>query len=71
MKREDVMRDGRSARGWSRPHPLRLRSGGGFLGSVVVFVVLIPVLGILKTCLLVASLKLGSLLLVAALSPRS
>ena len=46
-------------------------SVGGFLGSVVVFVVLIPVLGILKTCLLVASLKLGSLLLVAALLPRS
>ena len=42
---------------------------GAFLGSIVVSVVLIPVLGILETCLLVATLKLGSLLLVAALRP--
>jgi len=44
---------------------------GAFLGSIVVSVVLIPVLGILETCLLAAILKLGSLLLVAALTPRS
>ncbi|MFB0533706.1 MAG: hypothetical protein ACETWR_01865, partial [Anaerolineae bacterium] len=42
---------------------------GAFLGSIVVSVVLIPVLGILETCLLAATLKLGSLLLVAALRP--
>ena len=42
---------------------------GAFLGSIVVSVVLIPVLGILKTCLLAAALKLGSLFLVAALRP--
>jgi len=39
---------------------------GAFLGSIAVSVVLIPVLGILETCLLAATLKLGSLLLVAA-----
>ena len=44
---------------------------GAFLGSIVVSVILIPVLGILETCLLAATLKLGSLLLVAVLSPRS
>jgi spermidine synthase len=44
---------------------------GAFFGSVVISVVLIPVLGILETCLLAAVLKVGSLLLVAALSPRS
>jgi spermidine synthase len=44
---------------------------GAFLGSVVVSVVLIPVLGIVETCLFVAMLKLGSLLLVAVPSPRS
>jgi spermidine synthase len=38
---------------------------GAFLASVVVSVVLIPVLGIVETCLLVAVLKLISLLLVA------
>jgi spermidine synthase len=38
---------------------------GAFLGSIVVSVVLIPVLGILETCLLAAALKLGSLLLVS------
>jgi spermidine synthase len=45
--------------------------GGAFLGSVVVGVVLIPVLGILETCLLAAALKLGSFLLVTTLSSRS
>jgi spermidine synthase len=44
---------------------------GAFLGSIVVSVALIPVLGILRTCLLAAVLKLGSLLLVAALPSRS
>jgi len=44
---------------------------GAFLGSIVVSVVLIPVLGILETCLLAAMLKLGSLLLVVTLPPRS
>jgi spermidine synthase len=44
---------------------------GAFLGSIAVSVVLIPVLGILETCLLAATLKLGSLLLVVALPPRS
>jgi len=44
---------------------------GAFLGSIVVSVVLISVLGILETCLLAAILKLGSLLLVVALPPRS
>ncbi len=39
---------------------------GAFLGSVVVAVILIPVLGILQTCLLVAVLKLGSTLMVSA-----
>jgi hypothetical protein len=39
---------------------------GAFLGSIVVSVILIPVLGILETCLLAATLKLGNLLLVAA-----
>jgi spermidine synthase len=44
---------------------------GAFLGSIVVSVVLIPVLGILETCLLVAILKLGSLLLVTTLPRRA
>jgi len=44
---------------------------GAFLGSIVLSVVLIPVLGILETCLLAAILKLGSLLLVVALPSRS
>jgi len=44
---------------------------GAFLGSIVVSVILIPVLGILETCLLAAILKLGSLLLVVTLTPRS
>jgi len=44
---------------------------GAFVGSVVVSVVLIPVLGILETCLLAAILKSSSLLLVVTLPPRS
>jgi spermidine synthase len=44
---------------------------GAFLGSIVVSVVLIPVLGILETCFLAAILKLASLLLVMALPRRS
>jgi spermidine synthase len=43
---------------------------GAFLGSVLVSVVLIPILGILMTCLFVAILKLSSLLLVTALRSR-
>jgi spermidine synthase len=39
---------------------------GAFLGSIVVSVVLLPVLGILETCVLAGLLKLGSLLLVTA-----
>jgi spermidine synthase len=44
---------------------------GAFLGSIVVSVILIPVLGILETCLLAAVLKLGSLLLVTSLPRRA
>jgi len=44
---------------------------GAFVGSIFVSVVLIPVLGILETCLLAAIVKLGSLLLVVTLIPRS
>ena len=40
---------------------------GAFLGAIVIAVVLVPALGILATCLLVAVLKLASLALVAAL----
>ena len=40
---------------------------GAFLGAILVSVLLIPVLGIPATCLLAALIKLGSLLLVAAL----
>jgi spermidine synthase len=40
---------------------------GAFVGSVIVAVVLIPVLGIVNTCLLAAILKVGSLLLVVTL----
>ncbi len=43
---------------------------GAFLGSILVSVVLIPILGILVTCLFVAILKLSSLLLVLALRSR-
>jgi spermidine synthase len=44
---------------------------GAFLGSIVVSVVLIPVLGIISTCLLAALLKSGSLLLSANLPGRT
>jgi len=40
---------------------------GAFLGSLLVSVMLLPALGVLETCLLVAVLKLGSLLLVATM----
>jgi spermidine synthase len=43
---------------------------GAFLGSIAVSVVLIPVLGIINTCLLAALLKLGSLLLSVVLSEQ-
>ena len=44
---------------------------GAFLGSVLVSVVLIPVLGIVATCFVSVVLKLCSLLLVSILLPRS
>jgi spermidine synthase len=44
---------------------------GAFLGSILASVLLIPVLGVLETCLLAALLKLCSLLLFATLSPRT
>lgn len=44
---------------------------GAFLGSIIVSVALIPVLGIVETCLLAAVLKVGSLLLVTTLPSRS
>jgi spermidine synthase len=44
---------------------------GAFLGSVLVSVFLVPVLGIVATCLLAATLKVSSLLLFATLTPRS
>ncbi len=44
---------------------------GAFWGSIVVSVVLIPVMGMTRTCLLAGVLKLGSLMLVAALPSRS
>ncbi|MGA9347584.1 MAG: hypothetical protein WBW48_02105 [Anaerolineae bacterium] len=40
---------------------------GAFLGALLVSVMLLPALGVLETCLLVAVLKLGSLLLVATM----
>jgi spermidine synthase len=43
---------------------------GAFLAAVLVSVILVPVLGIVETCVLVAVLKLGSLLLVAFLLAR-
>lgn len=43
---------------------------GAFLGSILVSVVLIPILGILITCIFVAILKACSLLLVIALRSR-
>jgi spermidine synthase len=44
---------------------------GAFLGAVLVSVLLLPVLGIVQTCILVAVLKLGSLVLAAALIRRA
>jgi spermidine synthase len=44
---------------------------GAFLGSIVVSVVLIPIVGMTQTCLLAVVLKSGSLILVAALPSRS
>ncbi len=43
---------------------------GAFLGSIIVSVALIPVLGIVETCLLAAVLKVGSLLMVTGLPSR-
>jgi spermidine synthase len=40
---------------------------GAFLGSLLVSVMLLPALGVLETCLLVAMLKLGSLVLVTTM----
>jgi spermidine synthase len=44
---------------------------GAFLGSILVSVLLIPVLGIVETCLLVAAVKLASLLATLALPARA
>jgi spermidine synthase len=44
---------------------------GAFVGSIVVSVALIPVLGIVETCLLAAVLKSVSLVLVATLVPQT
>ena len=44
---------------------------GAFLSSIAVSVILMPVLGLAKTCLLAAILKLGSSLLVASLPKRT
>jgi spermidine synthase len=43
---------------------------GATLGSVIIAVVLIPVLGIVETCVLAALVKAGSLALVVVLLPR-
>ena len=43
---------------------------GAFIGSIAVSVILIPVLGIVETCLLAAIVKLSSLLLATALPSR-
>jgi spermidine synthase len=43
---------------------------GAFLGAILVSVVLIPVLGIVATCLVAAILKVSSLVLVVTLTPR-
>jgi spermidine synthase len=43
---------------------------GAFLGSVLIAVILIPVLGIVGTCVLTALVKAGSLVLVVVLLPR-
>jgi len=44
---------------------------GAFVSSIVAAVILIPVLGILETCVLTALLKLSSLMLIAALPSSS
>jgi spermidine synthase len=44
---------------------------GAFVGSVLVSVLLVPVLGIVATCLLAALVKLCTLLLCVSLAPRS
>jgi spermidine synthase len=44
---------------------------GAFLASILVSVLLIPVLGIVETCVLAAIVKLCSLLLFATLTPRT
>ena len=44
---------------------------GAFLGALLVSVALLPALGVVETCLLVALLKLGSLALVATLPKAS
>jgi predicted membrane-bound spermidine synthase len=44
---------------------------GAFIGSIVVSVVLIPVVGMTRTCLLAAVLKLGSMLLALTLTRGS
>ena len=44
---------------------------GAFLGSILVSVLLIPVLGIVETCFLAAIAKVCSLLLFTALTPRT
>jgi spermidine synthase len=44
---------------------------GAFLGSILISVVLIPVLGILQTCIFAVIIKLGSSFLVTALPPSS
>jgi spermidine synthase len=44
---------------------------GAFLGSILVSVVLIPILGILATCMFVVVLKMCSLLLIVAFRSRS
>jgi predicted membrane-bound spermidine synthase len=44
---------------------------GAFISSIVVSVVLIPVIGITRTCLLAAVLKLGSMLLATTLTRSS
>jgi spermidine synthase len=44
---------------------------GAFVASITVSVLLIPILGIPETCLLAAIVKVCSLLLFAALTPRT
>ncbi len=44
---------------------------GGWVGGIIGGVVLLPVLGLLKTCLIVVVLKIGSFVIVAASARRS